>query len=340
MYAASLPPRAAQADGCVVCGSTRRLCIADGATIRAQQRYLEEFHARRLRRRRRADDAALADRASFTQDEASAVVACAACGHMYRARQPDPEQAEETYAEDTYGEERLAALFAAQLEQFRAKLPDAAGVIGRTAPRVVEIGSFVGGFLAAAGERGWSALGIDPGEEVTAFCRRRGLQVERTTAPEASLPDAAADAVAVWNTFDQLPDPHPTLRAALRWLRTDGVLIVRVPNGEAFRQAWRLSERLPPALRPALLAAMAWNNLLSFPYLQGYTVASLDRLCAGIGLRRVALLPDTLVRLADAQSTAWAHGEERVLKLAWGAVARLAPRLSPWFDAYYRRQSG
>lgn len=321
-----------------MCGSDCPLTIASGATIRAQQHYLQDFHARRLRRRRR-DDPALADRASFTQDEPSAVVACAGCGHVYRARRPDPDQIEETYAEDTYGRERLDGLFATQLEQFRAKLPRAARVIGRTAPQVIEVGSFVGGFLAAAGERGWSAMGIDPGEEVSAFCRSRDLHVERTTAPDAPVPDAAVDAVAIWNTFDQLPDPYPTLRAVQRWLRADGILIVRVPNGAAFRNAWALAERLPPALRPPLLAAMAWNNLLSFPYLQGYTVASLDRLCGGIGLRRVALVADTLVRLADAQSTAWARIEERALKLGWGALATAVPKQAPWFDAYYRRST-
>jgi SAM-dependent methyltransferase len=324
--------------GCVVCGSDASVTLCGSDSIRAQQRYLERFHRGRLRRRR-AGDAALADRASFTQDDPSPVLACTQCGQVYRARRPDPQQAAETYAEDTYGEERLNALFTAQLEQFRAKLPQVARVLAMARPRVVEVGSFVGGFLAAAGEQGWEARGIDPGEEVTAFCGRRGLWVERTTAPQAPITDGTIDCVAIWNTFDQLPDPRPTLRAAVRWLRPGGLLIIRVPNGAAFRHAWQLSQRLPSGLRSPLLAAMAWNNLLTFPYLQGYNIGSLDRVCRLVGVHRVALVPDTLVRLADAQSTVWATAEERVVKLLWGGLARRAPEHAPWFDAYYRRSA-
>jgi SAM-dependent methyltransferase len=324
--------------GCVVCGGEATVELCSSESIRAQQRYLERFHRGRLRRRR-SGDAALADRASFTQDAASPVVACTQCGQVYRARRPDAQQAEETYAQDTYGEQRLDALFAAQVEQFRAKLPQVARVLAMARPRVVEIGSFVGGFLAAAGEQGWEARGIDPGEEVTDFCRRRGLWVERTIAPEAPITDGTIDCVAIWNTFDQLPDPRPTLRAAVRWLRPGGLLIIRVPNGAAFRYAWQLSQRLPSSLRSPLLAAMAWNNLLTFPYLQGYTIGSLDRLCRLVGVHRVALVPDTLVRLADAQSTLWAAAEERAVKLLWRGLAARAPEHAPWFDAYYRRSA-
>ena len=81
---------------------------------------------------------------------------------------------------------------------------------------------------------------------------------------------------------------------------------------------------------------MAWNNLLTFPYLQGYTVDSLDRLLGDAGAHCVALDPDVLTRLADAQSTAWAAAEERLSKWLWIALGRLAPRRAPWFDAYYR----
>ena len=324
--------------GCVVCGGTRQARICSAGDIAAQHRYLERFHRRRLRRARRSGDPALADRADFTQDDAVAVVACADCGHVYRAWRPRPAEGAETYAEDHYGAPRLTALFDSQLEQFRAKLPRLRALLDVERPRVIEIGSFVGGFLAAAGEAGWSAIGVDPGVEVARFCRTRGLRVEQTTAPEAAIAADAADCVAIWNTFDQLPDPRPTLAAALRWLRPGGLLAIRVPNGDAFRATWHAARLLPRPLRTPLLAAMAWNNLLTFPYLQGYTVDSLDRLLTTAGARRVALDPDVLTRLADEQNTAWAAAEERATKLAWRAVSRLTPRWAPWFDAYYRRR--
>lgn len=330
---AARPPAA---DGCIACGASAPVLVCSAEAIAAQQRFLEEFHRRRLRRSRGGDDPALADRAAFTQDEPVAIVACRRCGHVYRAERPRSGEAVETYAADEYGAARLAALFASQLEQFRAKMPRLRQLLTPAAPRLVEIGSFVGGFLAAAREQGWPALGIDPGEEVGRFCRDKGLSVATGTAPETALEPASVDGVAIWNTFDQLPDPRPTLAAAARWLRPGGLLVVRVPNGAAFRAAARAAAALPAPARSPLLAAMAWNNLLTFPYLQGYTVASLDRVLAGVGGRRIALDADVLTRLADQQNTAWAAVEERALKLGWRAVGRAAPRRAPWFDAYYR----
>lgn len=47
---------------------------------------------------------------------------------------------------------------------------------------------------------------------------------------------------------------------------------------------------------------MAWNNLLAFPYLYGYSVQTLDALLSQFDLKRVFIQPDTLARLADAQT--------------------------------------
>jgi SAM-dependent methyltransferase len=241
------------------------------------------------------------------------------------------------YASDHYGAERLAALFEQHLELFRSRI----GALQRAIldvrrPIAIEVGSFVGGFLTAAEELGWSAVGLDPGREVVDFCRARGLEVYRTVAEEAPIASGTADCVAIWNTFDQLPDPRPTLAAARRWLRRDGVLVIRVPNGACFGAAMRLLPRLP--LRGPLLAAMAWNNLLGFPYLYGYSVATLDRLLAGSGFVRRAVRPDTLVRLADHKTARWAGWEESIVKAAWRLAFRGDADVAPWFDAYYTRR--
>jgi hypothetical protein len=87
---------------------------------------------------------------------------------------------------------------------------------------------------------------------------------------------------------------------------------------------------------------MAWNNLLAFPYLFGYSERTLDRFLSEYGMRRLALFPDVLTRLAGAQTKTWAALEERALKRAWQTVAWLdatrpghATTIAPWFDAYY-----
>jgi hypothetical protein len=195
----------------------------------------------------------------------------------------------------------------------------------------------VGGFLGAARERGWNAIGIDPGAEVGEFCRAKGFTVLQAIAPDAAIEEGSVDCVAIWNTFDQIPDPRPTLDAARRWLRVGGVLAVRVPDGEGFRAAIGAGRKTPLRLRRLLFAAMAWNNLLAFPYLHGHSIATLDRLLAPYELERIAVDPDMITRLADERTKWWAAWEERLLKGAWRGLVKLRVARAPWLDAYYRR---
>ncbi len=322
---------------CTVCGAAEHRTIAAASDLAAQRRYLVEFHRRRLRTR---SDRALEDRADFTQNYVTNVVACRACGLVFRDPRPPAEEIARAYASDTYGEQRLRALFDSQLELFRPKARNLRRWLSRPDPVLVEIGSFVGGFLAASRELGWDAHGIDPGSEVAAFCEARGLSVLRESVEDLSFPEGAADCVAIWNTFDQLVDPHPTLRSARRCLRAGGLLVVRVPNGRCFESCMSLLARVGPALRSVLLAAMAWNNLVTFPYLHGYSVDTLDRLMAGYGFVRVHAEGDVLTRLADDETKTWAAWEERILKALWTLANRLDPssiaERAPWLDVYYR----
>jgi hypothetical protein len=162
-----------------------------------------------------------------------------------------------------------------------------------------------------------------------------------TTLADAAIEPRSADGVAIWNTFDQIPRPAPTLEAARRVLRKGGIVAVRVPNGACFRHHMdALRRKLPRLLRRLRLAALAWNNLLGFPYLNGYTPATLDRVFASFGFKRVAARADVLSRLADSDTRRWAAWEERLLKLAWRGVLRSPGRrraaATPWFDAVYR----
>lgn len=160
---------------------------------------------------------------------------------------------------------------------------------------------------------------------------------------ETDAKPGSADAITIWNTFDQLANPHLVLSAARKLLRPGGILVVRVPNGECYRtlitarQGWKkVSSRMCRSI-------LAWNNLLGFPYLYGYTASTLDRLLAGYGMHRLRVYPDVLLPIAGAQHTTWARAEERMTKglcrafshpRQGGRRARL--RLSPWCDYYYR----
>jgi hypothetical protein len=96
-------------------------------------------------------------------------------------------------------------------------------------------------------------------------------------------------------------------------------------------RAWR------PPLRTLLLAAMAWNNLLAFPYLYGYSTSTLDRLVGAYGFERIACDGDVLARLADEHTKRWAAAEERACKALWRLwiAGAGAGGPAPWLDCYY-----
>jgi hypothetical protein len=185
-------------------------------------------------------------------------------------------------------------------------------------------------------------LGVDPGHDVTAFCHDRGLPVVRGTVEAAALEPGSFDAIVIWNTFDQLPDPHPTLAETVRLLTNGGLLVIRIPNGLFYSRATALRSQLPAWLRPPVTVTMAWNNLLTFPYLYGYSAHALSVLTASYGYRRVTCVPDTLMSAPAGHTKIWARVEERLChsmcRMSWGAgwtSDRFAT--APWLDMYFER---
>ena len=187
-------------------------------------------------------------------------------------------------------------------------------------------------------------MGVDPGKEVASFCRSRGLDVFCGTLIEAPIEPGTVDAVAIWNTFDQLPNPDSTLAAARHILDRHGILVVRIPNGALFRRLITRQSRATEPMRGWMASALAWNNLLGFPYLYGYTIRTMDQLLVRHGFTRLAVCPDTLMTLAgEEEYRAWARWEERFVKRACLIAARVEQawkkqddHLAPWLDIYYR----
>jgi SAM-dependent methyltransferase len=325
---------------CVVCHGRAFELRCNAAELEAQQRELARFHRARLARRRRGE---LAERAQFTQDYVTDLAACLSCGMLMRSPRPRARDVARAYEDDEYPPGRIADLFAAQVESFRGKL---AQLRSLDAPRrILEVGSFVGAFLHVARESGLEAVGVDPGQQLAKSCAERGLTVLQGTLEDLApqLCREPFDAVAIWNTFDQLPDPRATLRLLSSCLKDRGILAIRVPHGLAFEKLLRRLRSGGPVQRHVAKLGLAWNNLLSFPYLCGYGIATLDRLVAPFGFDRVLVSGDVLCRLAGHATARWARVEEAIVKAAERAAIErqlrsgdVRLRTAPWIDVYYR----
>lgn len=341
MAAAPVCEREPRRPLCLACGGSDGRTLLTADDVQAEQRWLERFH--RLRRRcsrpggSGADDAK--DRASFTQSESRTIVVCTTCATVLRVPRPTPDEVAETYAEDAYGRETLDALaenqdgfFAAKLEQLEPHLASLRG-----GARVLEIGSFVGGFLHAARERGWRATGVDVGEETSRYVRERGFDVRRGDVLDLELEPGFAAAF-VWSTFDQLGDPAAVLDRIRALLAPGGLLVLRVPNGR-FETACLELRRTAQRTRRVhdVLLAQAYDNFVTFPYLTGYTPESLRGLLEAHGFAWRHVAGDTILRLAGPRTRPFAVREEERVKRAVRRACRAAARVTglmfdPWLD--------
>jgi SAM-dependent methyltransferase len=303
---------------CIVCGHAESDVVADEEDIRREVEALWAFHQKRLR----ADTPVtrLRDRVAFSQDPPWRLVACRECGLLYRNPAERAFEVESIYERDCPSRELLQALHETQRPSYTAQARRLSGMI-RGGATVLEVGSYVGAFLAAARDEGLNGRGVDINPAVNEFTRSLGFSV---TDGELERWDVgtSVDAIAVWNTFDQLSDPRGAVVAARARLRRGGVLAIRVPNGDYYRKR-----------RGGPVARLAHNNLLTFPYRWGFTPRSLRVLLESCGFRTARMVGDVLVPTADEWTKPWARMEERLTKLRIRLFERSAER-SPWFELY------
>ena len=314
---------------CAVCGSAEATEVASPEEMKAEVEALWAFHSRRLRPQ--TPSAQLMDRVAFSQHAPLRVVRCAECGLVYRNPVERPQELAASYEDESPTTERMRALHETQRASYAAQADRLTRVFGRVGTGI-EVGSYVGAFLASARDAGWRVSGVDVNACANTFTRSLGFAVH--DGPIESL-DAGrrADVVAIWNCLDQLADPTSAIRAARRHLAPGGMVAVRVPNGACYA---RMRPLLRTRLAPVAREWLAQNNLLGFPYRHGFTPSSLARLLTRQGFSVQHVEGDVLVPIADRWTRPWARLEERALKRLMRLVARVSQKRAPWFEMYAR----
>lgn len=308
----------------MVCGGAEVMEVAGPLDVRDEAERLWAFHMRRLSPHTPAGR--LMDRVAFSQPPPWRVVRCDGCGMVYRNPVEHRDELRATYADAALPRDALTALHGAQRRAYETQARRLGRLLDRRGSGL-EVGSYVGAFLGAARNHGWQFEGLDVSVAVNDFARSLGF-VAHDGDLESFRPDRVFDAVAIWNTFDQLPDPRAAVRAAHRLLRRGGVLAIRVPNGDCY-VTWRRRLGAITPLGGLATQVLAQNNLLTFPYRFGFTPSSLRRLLQELEFEVVRVVPDVLVHTADEWTRRWAVVEERVVK-------RLTRWAVPWFEVYAR----
>lgn len=328
-----MAPPAYQLAHCVVCGHAEADVVADADGVRAEIEELWAFHARRLRAG--IPPRRLLDRVAFSEHPALQIVRCRECGLVYRNPVERATELTEIYARGDLSPDLLRALHRTQLAAVRTQAKRLRRAIGRGGS-ALEVGSYVGAFLHAARDEGLTVEGVDVNTTVNAFVRSLGFTVHDG---DLIAFDRARrfDAIAIWNTFDQLAEPRASLAVAAELLSPGGVLVLRVPNGAAYASLRRRLFGGSAVVRRAARAVLAFNNLLGFPYRAGFSPESLGRLLGEMGFEVFDVRGDVLVPTADEWTRRWARVEERIFKRLLGAAARGWPERAPWVEVYARR---
>lgn len=328
-----MPRPAFELAHCVVCGHADANVLADADNLRREVEWLWEYQSRRLKPG--TPTSRLMDRVAFSQDPPFRLVQCRECGLVYRNPAERQHELASIYGDTGPSRDTLVALHETQRAAYRTQARRLRGFLGRGGG-VLEVGSYVGAFLDAARDEGLASEGVDINAATNEFTRSLGFTVR-----DGELDDMPCgrpfDAIVVWNTFDQLADPRGTVMAAVQRLNAAGAFVVRVPNGACYA-TWR--RRLDSGTRPARALAraiLAQNNLLTFPYRWGFTVASVTRLLGEAGLVVERVHGDVLVPIGDEWTRGWARVEERMTKAALRRLVARSPEHAPWIELYARK---
>jgi SAM-dependent methyltransferase len=201
------------------------------------------------------------------------IVRCPACGHMQLDVFPTDRALFAQYASassDDYVEEE-----AGQRETARRMLAKAERHV---APgRLLDLGPWVGFYMAEAENRGWSALGVEPSTFAAAYARERlGLEVLNEDLYEVELPESSFDAALMGDVLEHLTRADEALSSVRRWLVPDGVLILLLPNAGS---------------RVARLLGRRWWSVIP-THVHYFTPSSLTRMLARHGFEVVHMSTD------------------------------------------------
>ena len=319
---------------CPACGSQEfRLAVKTGA-IKKEIELRRSFVLDRIGRR--AARSELKDLIDFMHGFPAPLARCSDCGVLVRGEQRVPEA--HSYEDDPNDPDLMAHVFPLYLEAFRRK-QDVYRPLLKPYVDVLEIGSHLGAFLQTAEEWSWNAAALDVGSDTAEFARSRGFRVQQGIIEEAFISPRSLEAVFIWNCFEQIPDPDGMLKAIYRVLKPHGLLVVRVPNALFYTL---LSRSLhAPEHNRWVVDALAYNNLLGFPYLYGYTAEALNRLASRYAFKPVSGANSELVTMPFPDVTRRITGEQIQISRAvsrWSAAALEGGLLAgPWVEMIFRK---
>jgi 2-polyprenyl-3-methyl-5-hydroxy-6-metoxy-1,4-benzoquinol methylase len=199
-------------------------------------------------------------------------VLCTACGLIYNDPMPTEAELSELYqamARDVSDKPSASTGQIMPIER------DQAAFVSRhlghaPAPRVLDIGCSMGGFLAALAEGGARTVGVEPSPHDAAVARERyGVDVRPGFFEDVDFGGERFDLVSMRFVFEHVREPRAFLRHARSLLTDGGLVFIDVPN--------------------LAMPFVGLDDFFSYGHLQTFTSATLSYLCALEGLTPIAI---------------------------------------------------
>lgn len=99
---------------------------------------------------------------------------------------------------------------------------------------LLDVGCGSGEFLAAARDRGWEVIGVEPVQQSVDVARARGLDVRCAMLEDAGLPERHYDVVTGFHVLEHMNNGTAFLTMVSRWAKPGGHVCIEVPNWRSF----------------------------------------------------------------------------------------------------------
>lgn len=159
---------------------------------------------------------------------------CGRCDVRWLSPRPTSAGYEVVYSRENYfsgdrAVEQYADLAALRRLYFRARIIRIEAILCRRPLSILDVGAATGDFVTEAIGRGHTAIGWELSEDARDMARHQHgivLYDPRT----AEIPDGSLDVVHLNHVLEHLPSPMESLCAYRRMLRSDGLLVIEVPQ--------------------------------------------------------------------------------------------------------------
>jgi 2-polyprenyl-3-methyl-5-hydroxy-6-metoxy-1,4-benzoquinol methylase len=111
--------------------------------------------------------------------------------------------------------------------------------------KLLDIGTYMGFFLRKAREFGWDVQGVEPSPTVSKIATEQfHLKIQNAFLEDAVLSDKSFDVITLIDVFEHMTNPKDILARCKDILKDDGILVIKVPNGNYNRLKQKLSSIL------------------------------------------------------------------------------------------------